>query len=224
MITLPTPERGQRAALVAVVALLQAGCISLSPGGKRGGLPDLHEYDLAAPTEAVARPGGGPERPALQLEPFSAADVIDRQELVWRAGDTQVGAYSMHRWARPPEEAVREALAASLADALPGVTVASALEASDPEWLLLGHLERCEEVDRGGQWSAVLEAHLVLRDREGTEVLRRSYAIEEEVRPRNPQAVIAALRRALVRLLEEATPDLAHAIERSQEAARESGK
>lgn len=213
-----------RAPLALAATLVLSGCISFSAGAANQ-LPDLHEYDLAAPREAerpAGRPGARPGR-ALQVARFGVSEVIDRQELVWRKDELAVGAYSMHRWARPPEEAARHVLAAAVAAARPGLTVATELEAGDPGWVLEGHLVRCEEVDRGDRWFAVLELHLVLEDARGQELLRRAWAVEEDVHPRNPPGVVAALRRALLRVAEEAGDELARAIAASPEP-RQSGK
>lgn len=181
-----------RALLAVSVALAAQGCLGLG-----GGEPVLvREWDLLPEGPAAWAPG---ERaPQLQLVPFTVSDVLDRDTLVWRRGEVQVGAYANQRWARPPQEAAREVVAAALRRAVGGgLAVATSPPVSDPEYVLAGHLARCEEVDRGERWFGVVEVRVVLARADGVELLRRTYAAEAPAHQRNALGVVTALQRAL---------------------------
>lgn len=185
--------RASALALLAALALPAAtGCVGLGGGGP----VEVREWDLLPEGPGAWAPG---ERvPQLQVLPFTVSPVLDRDALVWRKDEVQVGAYANQRWARPPQEAAREVLAAALRDALGGgLAVATTPPVADPEYVLAGHLARCEEVDRGDRWYGVVEVRVVLARPDGVELLRRTYQAEAPAHERNPLGVVVALRRAL---------------------------
>lgn len=183
------------------LAALVAGCAF------GGSPPEIREYDLLVRGEPPAVVPMAAPALTLQLPPFEADPALERDGLVWRRGEVEVGAYSQHRWARPPQDAVRDLLAQALRD-LPGTTVATEPPLPDPDLVLVGHLARCEEVDRGERWWGVLELTVVLARPDGVELLRRTYVAEEPALARNPPGVVAALRRAALRVAEEVTSDV----------------
>lgn len=191
---------------LALLALTAPGCVGL------GGEPVLvREWDLLPEGPPAWAPGEG--APRLQLLPFSVSEVLDREALVWRKDEVQVGAYGDQRWARPPQEAAREVLAAALRRALgAGVAVVTSPPGADPDYVLAGHLARCEEVDRGDRWYGVVEVRVVLARPDGVELLRRTYAAEAPAHPRNPLGVVTALRRALNEVALAAAQDAAAAL------------
>jgi ABC-type uncharacterized transport system auxiliary subunit len=192
------------------LALGAAGCISVGSGGDP---PDRRAYDLQPSLPSPFPPDAdGPE--VLRLDPFTADAALDREGLVWRRDGIESGSYPNHRWARPPAEAVR----AVLADALARRGVCSVVATDPPvekaDYVLHGHLVRCEEADAGDLWSAVLEVRVaVVRSRDGEEILRRTYARSEKTPERNPGGVVKALRRALDAAAEELATDLEEALE-----------
>lgn len=192
------------------LAGLLAGC-SLT-----GAPPEVREYDLlvraGAPAATPADADADAPALALQVDTFDADPVLDRDGLVWRRGEVEVGAYSLHRWARRPQDAVRDQLASALRE-VPGLTVASDPPLADPDLVLLGHLARCEEVDRGDHWFGVLELRVVLVRRDGVELLRRTYSVEEPARARNPPGVVDALHRAATRVARELVRDVREVVE-----------
>lgn len=179
---------------LAALVLTAPGCLGLG-----GGEPvAVREWDLLpeGPTPPTSARVEG--LPRVQLPPFTVDPVLDRDALVWRRGEVEVGAYSGQRWARPPQEAAREVLAAALRRATDGaLAVVTSPPATDPHYVLAGHLARCEEVDRGARWYGVVEVRVVLARPDGVELLHRTYRAEAPAHPRNPAGVVAALRRAL---------------------------
>lgn len=177
---------------LALIALTTTGCLGLG-----GGDPVVvREWDLLPEQPPAWTPGEGV--PRLQVLPFSVSQVLDRDTLVWRKDEVQVGAYGDQRWARPPQEAAREVLSAALRRALGArLAVVTSPPGADPDYVLAGHLARCEEVDRGDRWYGMVEVRVVLARPDGVELLRRTYTAEAPAHPRNPQGVVTALRRAM---------------------------
>ncbi|NUN52733.1 MAG: membrane integrity-associated transporter subunit PqiC, partial [Planctomycetaceae bacterium] len=103
--------KGTAALAVLLLPLACAGCITI--GGEDEGT-ERRSYDLAAPLpEGRPVPADGPE--VLSVEPFTVDAALDREELLWRRGAVESGAWESFRWVRPPEQGVREVLAAALA-------------------------------------------------------------------------------------------------------------
>lgn len=193
--------------LLVPLALLPAGCSLVGAGAP----VEVREYDLLpAPAPDEAREADVVPV-TLQLPRFDVDPALDRDGLVWRRGAVEVGAYALHRWARPPQEAVRDGLARALA-ALPGVVVAAEPALPAPTHVLRAHLARCEEQDEGERWLGVLEVRVALARQGGPELLRRAYAERVPAAERNPAAVVAALRIGLERVAARLATDVASAL------------
>jgi uncharacterized lipoprotein YmbA len=182
--------------------VLATGCISLG-----GSSPEVHEYDLRPLLDAT-RSSAVLSSATIQVEPFGTDEALDRAGIVWRQG-AEVGVYSAHRWTRPPQAAVREAVAASLRRVLQDATVATEPPLLSPGVVLRGHLTRCEEVDRAGVWYGALALEVVLERQDGVEIFRRSFSQEEPAVARNPLGVVEALERALARVTDALAREVA---------------
>jgi ABC-type uncharacterized transport system auxiliary subunit len=205
-----------RAACASLLAALAAGCISVGGDGRP---VDRRAYDLLperpGDPPAAPVPAEGPE--TLWVEPFTTDAALDREEVVWRRGGVESGAWEHHRWARPPAEAVRGLVADALARGGVCAVVATDPRPLGADYHLRGHLARCDEEDAGDRWTGVLELRVALvRTRDGTEVLRRTYARVEPAAARNPPGVVRALRAAAA----AAARDLAAAVAEVLEADR----
>ena len=181
--------------LTVLLALAAAGCISVGGGDHP---VDRRSYDLLAP---LPPPGGppaadGPE--VILVEPFSVDPGLDREEIVWRRGVAESGAYENFRWMRPPEVGVRSILAEALRRSGAVASVITDPDTAASEYRLRGHLSRCDEVDGGTAWAGVVEVRIALvRTKDGEEVLRRTYARQIPAAQKNPTAVVEALRKGL---------------------------
>jgi uncharacterized lipoprotein YmbA len=221
--------------LAAALALGASGCLSF------GADPfEVRRYDLrpdpAPPPRAADASKAAPGAPLrtgspatteealgaemVQVEEPTVDAALDREELVWRRGVVESGAYASHLWARPPAQAVREALAAALVAR--GACAAAVTEPplASPDYRLFVHLARCEEVSKGEVYSGALEVRVALRRAtDGTEILRRTVAVEVAATVRNPMGVAEALSRALGTASSVVATAVAEALARERESA-----
>lgn len=201
-----------RALSVSLLPALLAGCLSV---GGRGDAVDERTYDLCAAAPAPAAVvEASHDAPGVQVERFQASSLLQREGLVWRRGEVEVGAYRRFRWARPPQDALREGVAAALRAEGGEGPVATEPPLPEPAWRLRGYLARCEELDEfegdGQRWSGLLELHLALvRSEDGREVWRQTYRVVEPAPSRNPDGVAQALHRACEQVTAAAAVDLA---------------
>jgi ABC-type uncharacterized transport system auxiliary subunit len=187
-----------------------AGCITVGGGG--GPPAEQRSFDLQPPLpSATPAEGDGPE--VLWIEPFTADPALDRDEIVWRRGSVESGAYERYRWVRPPAIAARALLADALARG--GVCAVAATEprVAKPDYALRAHLVRFEEVEASGGWAGAVEVRVALfRASDGAEVLRRAYARTEPAPQRNPAGVVEALRKGLDGISEALVADVRKAL------------
>ncbi len=201
-----TAARAFVATCLPILALAASGCFSLG-----GDAPPERSYEVVPPLEVTARPAGRAGR-ALQVELFSADEALVDTEIVWRRG-LESGAYANHRWTRPPAASAREMIARALTGA--GVCEVVASEpplAQRPDYRLDGHLSRFGEQDREDGWFGVVELTAVLRDGEGRELWRRTYASVIQAEMRNPLGVAAAVAKALLEVSEAVASDVDQAV------------
>lgn len=186
---------GAAQAAVLLLAAGAAGCITVGGGG--GPPPEQRSFDLQPPLPPATPPEAeGPE--VIWVEPFTCDPALDREELVWRRGTAESGAYERYRWVRPPSEMVRAILADALARGSACAAVATDPRVAKPDYALRAHLVRFEEVETGGGWGGAVEVRVALfRSSDGAEVLRRAYARTERAAQRNPAGVVEALRKGL---------------------------
>jgi hypothetical protein len=81
---------------------------------------------------------------------------------------------------------------------------------AQPPFEVTGHIRRLEEIDDPQQWSAAIGLDLTV-SRAGAVLLQKSYAETEPAEKRNPEAVAAALSRALGRILDQMLRELSTA-------------
>ncbi len=204
------------AGLLALAAVASAaGCIHL--GGSEPPL-EKRAFDIQPSLPGPVPPDAdGAE--VLWVEPFGVDPALDRQEMVWRRGAVESGAWERFLWARPPADAVRAVVADALVRSGACAVVATEPRALRPDYSLKGRLERFEEVDGATAWSGALEVRVVLvRVSDGEEILRRTYARTEAASARNPPAVVEALRAGLAAAASELARDVKEALEAERDA------
>ncbi|MHC4820903.1 MAG: ABC-type transport auxiliary lipoprotein family protein [Planctomycetota bacterium] len=200
----------RNAALLLAVFLL-SGCVTI--GGEEPVEERIYDIVLSVPTgEGIE--AEGPE--SLQVAPFSVDPALDRDEMVWRQGEVESGAWGHHRWARPPAVMARSAVTATLRGAAVCAVVASEPETESADYVLRAHLERFEEMDREDGWYGLVTLTLTMDARDGREVLRRTVSVEERAEKRHPKAVAVALRASLEAAAGTVRSLVAEALERER--------
>jgi hypothetical protein len=184
-------RRGPRrtGALVALVVIGATGC-SLA---RR--TPTMRYYVLSVPATPPLRLPAPVRVLAVTADPVYATD-----RLAYRVSPFRLGYYTYRRWAADPRDIVASAMRDYLARAAPA-------EGGAP-FEVEGRIRRIEEVDEPGGWSGALTLDLRIR-REGRTVLEHSYAEEVPAGARSPEAVVAAISRALGIILDRVGTELA---------------
>lgn len=171
-----------------------AGC--LSPRS----MPAMVYYTLAPPGEPSARLPG-----PIRVERFEVDAAYSPVRLAHRSSPYRLEYYSFHRWAGTPEDAVTGAVRGYLG----GAAVAPG-EADDAALTISGAVrvleERAEPSGRSGVLAIDFDVH-----RGGVLVLERGYRETEPAEAATPEATVAALSRALARMLDHLVEDVRQA-------------
>jgi ABC-type uncharacterized transport system auxiliary subunit len=181
------PSRAVAGALGLALGVL-AGC------GLVRKVPPVRYYTLAVTAPPAARLAG-PVRVGI----FTADQPYATERIAYRSSRYRLDYYTYHRWAADPRNLLR--------DAIRDYLEAAATAGSGPPLEVEGHIRRLEEVDDADGWSAALTLDLKIT-RGGAILLERSYTETEPAADRRPEAVAAALSRALQRILDHALADL----------------
>src|SRR5690349_11809327 len=120
-------RRMMRALVVFVLILSACG----STGGKE------RFFTLNAPEPSAAAEGA----PSVAVVSVSVPDLVDRPQIVVRAGPNQVGMSEQARWAEPLRGAIARVVAASLAAAMNGKV---APQRGDPDYRVTLDVQRFE--------------------------------------------------------------------------------
>ena len=188
------PSASLRLTLAAIVALALAGCALVRE------TPQVHSYTLALagkPPVCLTVP--------VRIGAFTVDQPYATERLAYRTSPYRLDYYTYHRWAADPRQLVQATARDYLERAAApsecrGETTGAPLEIS-------GHIRRIEELDAPTGWQGVLAVDLRV-ERTGALVLARSYAETEPAEARNPEAVAAALSRALARILDGVVAEL----------------
>jgi uncharacterized lipoprotein YmbA len=157
--------------------------------------PEMHYYVLATPRAVTPRLDA-----PVRVGEFTIADPYATRQIAYRTSPYVLAYYNYHRWAGRPQAVVASAVRDYLERASHGGT--------GPAFEVVADVRRLEEVDEPGTWEGAIALDLVVT-RDGTTVLARSFAESEPAEARNPEAVVAALSRALGRIMEQVVTALA---------------
>jgi ABC-type uncharacterized transport system auxiliary subunit len=157
--------------------------------------PETHYYVLAVPGTPPGRLAAPVRVRAFTIDPAFASERI-----AYQTAATRLDRYTFHRWAADPRSVVTTAVRDYLERAAPA-------EGGTP-LEVQGHVRRLLEVDRDDGVMAELALDLEVR-RGDAVVLRRSWAEREPAAGGSPEAVAAALSRALARVLDAAVAEIA---------------
>jgi len=182
-------DDGSRFGLVAAIAAIAiAGC---SLAGQSA--PPVRYYTLAltgAPPTRLAAP--------VRVGTITSDQPYATERIAFRSSPYRLDYYTYHRWAADPRNLVR----AAARDYFERGT-----SAGDVPFEMEGNIRRLEEVDdpAGWQGALALDVHVA---RGGSIVLERAYSETEPAESKHPEAVAAALSRALQRILDQVATEL----------------
>jgi ABC-type uncharacterized transport system auxiliary subunit len=162
-----------------------------------GRTPEMRYYVLALPEPAT------PQLSApIRVDGLTVEEPYTGRQIAYRTSPYRLDYYSYHRWAGRPQSVVGSAVRDYLERATRGD--------DGPPIEITAHIRRLEEVDAPDGWFADLALDVTAR-RDGEVVLEHAYAEREPAAVRNPEAVVAAMSRALARILEQLVSALAQA-------------
>jgi ABC-type uncharacterized transport system auxiliary subunit len=179
-----------RATLLVLAAVALAGC-SLGRS-----LPTIHYYTLAItdppPTHLDA---------PVRVGAITSDQAYATERIAFRSSPYQLDYYTYHRWAADPRSLVQTVVRdyferAGAAGGLP--------------FEVEGNLRRLEEVDEPGGWRGAFALDVRVA-RGGRIILERAFSETEPAASRRPEAVAAALSRALQRILDQVLAETAAA-------------
>ncbi|HEY2385468.1 MAG TPA: ABC-type transport auxiliary lipoprotein family protein [Candidatus Binatia bacterium] len=168
--------------------------------------PHIRYYTLTlqgAPATALDAP--------VSVVGFAADEPYASARLAYRSSPYRLDYYTYHRWAADP----RNLLRATVRDYFEHGAAHDGLP-----YELEGNIRRLEEVDEPAGWQGALTLDIKVA-RGGATVLQRTYAETEPAAAKNAEAVAAAVSRALQRILDQVSADVA-AAPRTGVAARPS--
>jgi len=154
-------------------------------------------YTLHVPP-AIDVPIAGGTRPSLAVCEFRSPAYLRQGAIVYRISPEQVGFYQYHRWAGDPREFVTNAVIDRLRATAKFAEVRAYDGRSDADFLLIGGLEKLEEVDyEGGVRVEVALSAQITDTRADKTVWTNSASESVSVDKRNVPAVVAEMSQAM---------------------------
>jgi ABC-type uncharacterized transport system auxiliary subunit len=151
-------------------------------------VPEMRYYTLSVPGTPAALPE------PVHVGRFAADEAYATARLAYRSSPYRIDYYVYHRWAADP----RSLMAGAARDYLARAPVAG----EGPPLELVARIRRLEEVDDEAGRRGALALEVEVR-RGGALVLARGFEAEEPAAGAGPEAVVAALSRAVGRVLDE---------------------
>jgi ABC-type uncharacterized transport system auxiliary subunit len=175
---------------ILVVALALAGCALART------TPNVRYYTLAITTPPSTSVGA-----PIRVGTINSDQPYATERIAFRTSPYQLDYYTYHRWAADPRNLIRT-VARDYFERAGG--------ASGVPFELDGNIRRLEEVDEpsGRRGALALDVRLA---RGGRVVLERAYSESEPAESPRPEAVAAALSRALQRILDQVLAEAARA-------------
>jgi ABC-type uncharacterized transport system auxiliary subunit len=195
------------------VLLLMAGC------GGRIRYPNYYALELPpAPVPAVSDtrlPG------TVAVRRFEAPSYLRQGRIVYREAPEEIGFYDYHRWAADPAETVTTAVIDSLRSSRLFSFVKRYDGQGQQDYLLVGRLERLEEIDYGGgvRVEARVSAEL-MNLRAGTTVWTGDADETLGVDTRNVNSVVAEMSHTVQKSIDRLVASLNQQLPAKQEATK----
>lgn len=185
-------QRSRQWAVVLAALFFNAGCTPFSQPA-----PDMRDYDLAYPPVRIE---AAPLPLVLGFPNLSVSATHDREAIVFRPGNHQVGRYYYHRWATNPGDMIADLLARDFDESGSYRAVVHHRSVLAPDIHLSGEVEAIEEQKEAKQCFAYLRIRFLLLDRStpGTPVLlKRVFESRTETTCGDPPRLVESLSKAL---------------------------
>jgi len=181
---------------------LAAAALSSCLGGKA-----IKYYTAALPP--APEPAASTLPVSLLIGHIGAPEILEDQPIAYRSGPNEIGIYEYHQWAEPPAQMVKNLLIRRLRASRRYQSVAQVGSSAQGEFLLRGRLYNFEEVDQGGEVSALVSMEFELVDRSTRKaVWNHVYTRTTPVQRKGIPDVVAALDRSLEQGLSEVASGL----------------
>lgn len=172
--------------------------------------PRVVYYDLH--TRAVPRQCTSEGGTVVAITPFDASASAGGAQLIMRSDRGQLEPYLYHRWQAPVTQLVAELFAETLASSGQFGNVAQGSVPADTDLVISGRIERFEGVrvdDRRSIARAVIDLSITDLSRPSAPPVARRFAVELPITERSIDALVLALRNAVIRIARDVTPVLA---------------
>ena len=189
-----SPRRSEASSVPRTIVAAAVIVVSIAGCFLRQSPPRMRYYTLTPPGRPVTTLPG-----PVHVAVFTADEPYTSARLAYRSSPYRLSYYGYHRWAAGPRSLVANAVRDYLRQAV--------TEETPPPFEVTGHILRLEEVDESTGWYGVLAIDLRIR-RGGRVLVDGTYAESEAATAHNPEAVVAALSRALGRILDRALSEL----------------
>jgi ABC-type uncharacterized transport system auxiliary subunit len=183
------------------------GCVRLSVPP-----PEVHDYRLAyepPPAETEPLPA------VLRINPFRIAEVYDRDTIVYRDGNYEIGQYFYHRWTANPARMVTDLLTRDFSSSGIYSAVTRTPSALSGDYELGGEIEELEERIVDGCIAHLRLRTILTRTKPVSSepvLLQRTYAADEPCNGQGAQSFVAAMSKALASVSAELQRDVRQAI------------
>lgn len=203
---------GKTTVAAIVLFLFVAGCANLKQPSRR-----IDFYTLEYDPPHVSRPAVLPV--ALKVERFCVAPGYDTTHIVFRDSAFKRNTYIYRRWRAHPGDLVSYFLYRDIRQC--GLFKAAFPVENSPgaSLVLDGSVDAFFEWDTNSRWKAVLSFSVVLMKEAEPDVSRRiifqkNYHAEQACARKNPQALAAAMSRAMAQLSAQVIADVYDAVSR----------
>jgi len=174
----------KRLGIALMGAFLLAGC---------GSVRYPSYYVLNFPPAPQAKPSNGDLGP-VAIREFECPEYLCGDRIAYRPGSEEVGFYEYHRWAMNPSEAITKYVAEALRAQSLFRSVAAHEHGADTAYVLIGNIERFEELDEGRDVRAICTISARLLDTETKSVVWSHTASETvQVDKHDVRGVVSSL-------------------------------
>lgn len=193
---------------LAVVGVCLAGCAPLRQPPLK-----IEQFRLEYSAEA---PQGMPLPLIVRVAPMEVAATYDRDPIVYRESDYDIGSYFYFRWASNPGNMIADLLARDFAASGLYKDVQTAVSTLSPDYQVKGTVEEIEELVASHNCAARLRLRISLAATRGPHAERvrfsKLYAEDETCRCGDAGSVAESMSRAMARISAAIQADVYHSL------------